>query len=200
MLRRYWLGLYEGQARGRRGAGPAGPWHDAALRPAARRQRAHARLPLRPARDRLHAGLRHRRPDQPRLRRDRDGRRLSDLHRRHRARARSAPGTLPLALLAVLLLVAVVGAVHGLATERLVFRPLRAPALAGAADRDRRARDLPPGIPAPAPGLRRTAGSSRSSPTAHTLAGERRLRGHDQHLAAPDPRASRSRSTAASGC
>ncbi|HSA79332.1 MAG TPA: hypothetical protein VLE23_00835, partial [Geminicoccaceae bacterium] len=32
-------------------------------------------------------------------------------------------GTLPLALLAVLVLVAGVGAVHGLATERLVFRP-----------------------------------------------------------------------------
>ena len=35
-------------------------------------------------------------------------------------------GPLPLALLAVLVLVAVVGAAHGLATERLVFRPLRA--------------------------------------------------------------------------
>ncbi len=35
-------------------------------------------------------------------------------------------GTLPLALLLVLLVVAVVGGVHGLATERLVFRPLRA--------------------------------------------------------------------------
>ncbi len=34
-------------------------------------------------------------------------------------------GTLPLALLLVLLVVAVVGGVHGLATERLVFRPLR---------------------------------------------------------------------------
>ena len=34
-------------------------------------------------------------------------------------------GTLPLALLAVLVLVAGVGAVHGFATERLVFRPLR---------------------------------------------------------------------------
>jgi branched-chain amino acid transport system permease protein len=33
-------------------------------------------------------------------------------------------GTLPLALLAVLALVALVGAVHGLITERLVFRPL----------------------------------------------------------------------------
>ncbi len=35
-------------------------------------------------------------------------------------------GTLPLALLLVLLVVVVVGGVHGLATERLVFRPLRA--------------------------------------------------------------------------
>ncbi|MCC2663544.1 MAG: Cell division protein FtsH, partial [Geminicoccaceae bacterium] len=35
-------------------------------------------------------------------------------------------GMLPLALLAVLALVTVVGAVHGLVTERLVFRPLRA--------------------------------------------------------------------------
>ena len=34
-------------------------------------------------------------------------------------------GTLPLALLAVLLVVVIVGGVHGLATERLVFRPLR---------------------------------------------------------------------------
>jgi branched-chain amino acid transport system permease protein len=34
-------------------------------------------------------------------------------------------GTLPLALLAVLVLVAGVGAMHGFATERLVFRPLR---------------------------------------------------------------------------
>jgi branched-chain amino acid transport system permease protein len=34
-------------------------------------------------------------------------------------------GTLPLALLAVLLVVALVGGVHGFATERLVFRPLR---------------------------------------------------------------------------
>jgi branched-chain amino acid transport system permease protein len=34
-------------------------------------------------------------------------------------------GTLPLALLLVLLVVAVVGGVHGFATERLVFRPLR---------------------------------------------------------------------------
>ena len=35
-------------------------------------------------------------------------------------------GVLPLALLAVLVLVALVGAAHGFATERLVFRPLRA--------------------------------------------------------------------------
>jgi branched-chain amino acid transport system permease protein len=35
-------------------------------------------------------------------------------------------GTVPLALLLILLLVAAVGGVHGLATERLVFRPLRA--------------------------------------------------------------------------
>jgi branched-chain amino acid transport system permease protein len=34
-------------------------------------------------------------------------------------------GALPLALILVLLLIAVVGAVHGLVTERLVFRPLR---------------------------------------------------------------------------
>ncbi len=40
--------------------------------------------------------------------------------------ALAGAGTVPLALLAVLLVVIVVGGVHGLVTERLVFRPLRA--------------------------------------------------------------------------
>lgn len=42
------------------------------------------------------------------------------------ALALAGVGALPLALVAVLLVVAAVGAVHGLVTERLIFRPLRA--------------------------------------------------------------------------
>ena len=77
-------------------------------------------------------------------------------------------GSLPLALLLVLLVVAVVGGVHGLVTERLVFRPLRetpsqAPLIATIG------LDPAPGIPAPDPGRRRPLDLPVFS-EAHTLA------------------------------
>ena len=151
LLRRYWLDLYEAQASsgGRTRRARTFLVARAAVLPAARPQRHHGRLLLWPARDRLHPGLCDHRPDQSGVRRDRDGRRVHHVHRRHRARARGRRRA------AARPARGAAGDRRGRGGARSGHRAPRVPAaargpLASAADRHPRPRDLSPGS-APSP-------------------------------------------------
>ena len=149
-----------------------------------------ARLPLRPAGGRLHAGLRHRRPDQPRLRRDRDGRRLHGLHRGRRARAarrrHAAARAARVLRWSPWSARSTASRPSAWCSGRCHDQPSQAPLIATVGPCD-----LPAGVPPPDPGRRGPLDPAGVLRAAHRSPAARGLRGHDQHLAAPDPRAHR---------
>jgi branched-chain amino acid transport system permease protein len=123
-LRRYWLGLYEGQAQGA-GAAQPGPWQNALY---ALQLGANA-LTLGCLYGLLAIGYTLVYAIVGRINLAFGEIAMVGAYSTFigvTALALLGGGMLPLALLAVLALVTVVGAVHGLVTERLVFRPLRA--------------------------------------------------------------------------
>jgi branched-chain amino acid transport system permease protein len=124
LLRRYWLGLYEGQAQDGAGEDRRGPWHDAlyALQLLVNAVTVGCLYGL------LAIGYTLVYAIIGRINLAFGEIAMVGAYTTFigvTALALIGGSTLPLALLAVLVLVAAVGAVHGFATERLVFRPLR---------------------------------------------------------------------------
>ena len=161
MLRRYWLDLYEAQGPLEDGAAEGGrSWsRDLLYFMQLGGQRAHARLPLRSARDRLHPGLRRPRQDQSRVRRDRDHRRVHHLHRGDRAGAARARAVAARAARRAGVGRRRRGGVR--AGDRAAGVPAATrSAIPGAADRDPRPCDLSAGGAAPAAGRRRPVGAA----------------------------------------